>query len=226
MKAIHRQILLSHAYQLASTDSAADEEIDPENAYLWRHSRARLDAEEIRDSLLADAQLLDRSPSGVFPFPPQSEWNWEDQNHFAPDFSKYESDRRTVYMMTMRSVRLTYFTLFDGPNTNASTETRTSSLTPLQALYFMNGDLPKRCAASLTSHLLGNGASEKAGMEQAFLIIYGRPPSPQETERITAFLRSAADAYATHGGTAESKQKAFAEFIGALFASNEFMFVE
>ena len=175
VKTIQREILLSHAYQLSAADSAADEEIDPDNAFVWRHSRTRLDAEEIRDSLLADAQLLDRSPAPMHPFPPQAEWNWEDQNHFAPDMSKYETDRRTVYMMIQRSVRLTYFTLFDGPNTNVSTEQRTSSLTPLQALYFMNGDLPKRCAASLVEHL--PSAADKADIEQAFMTLYGRPPT-------------------------------------------------
>jgi len=226
IKAIQREILLSHAYQLSAADSPANEEIDPDNAFVWRHSRTRLDAEEIRDSLLADAQLLDRTPGGMHPFPPQAEWNWEDQNHFSPDMSKYESDRRSVYMMIQRTVRLTYFTLFDGPNTNVSTEQRSSSLTPLQALYFMNGDLPKRCAASLVKHLPSSPASDKA-IEQAFLILYGRPPSAPEIERSASFLRTASDAYATHGiAAADARQKALEEFVRALFATNEFMFVD
>jgi hypothetical protein len=227
VKAIHREILLSHAYQLSSSDSSANQEVDPENTLVWRHSRTRLDAEEIRDSLLADAQLLDRTPAGMHPFPPQAEWNWEDQNHFSPDMSKYETDRRTVYMMIQRSVRLTYFTLFDGPNTNISTEQRSSSLTPLQALYFMNGDLPKRCAASLVEHLPSSSAADKADIEQAFMILYGRPPTAPEIERSTSFLRTASDAYATHGiAAADARKKALDEFVRALFATNEFMFVD
>jgi mono/diheme cytochrome c family protein len=226
IKAIQREILLSHTYQLSSAASAADEEIDPENAFLWRHSRTRLDAEEIRDSLLADAQLLDRTPAPMHPFPPQAEWNWEDQNHFSPDMAKYETDRRTVYMMIMRSVRPVYFTLFDGPNTNVSTEQRTSSLTPLQALYFMNGDLPKRCSTSLVRNLPA-GATDKAVIEQVFSILYGRPPTTQEIERSTGFLRNASDSYATHGASAaESRQKALEELVRALFATNEFMFID
>jgi mono/diheme cytochrome c family protein len=227
IKAIQREILLSHAYQLSAADSSANEEIDPENAFVWRHSRTRLDAEAIRDSLLADAQLLDRTPGGTHPFPPQAEWNWEDQNHFSPDMSQYETDRRTVYMMIQRSVRLTYFTLFDGPNTNVSTEQRGSSLTPLQALYFMNGDLPKRCATSLVEHLPSGPAADKADIEQAFLILYGRPPTAPEIERSSSFLRTAADAYATHGSAAaDARKKALDEFVRALFATNEFMFVD
>ena len=225
LKALHKEILLSHAYVLSSADSPANEEIDPDNAYIWRHSRSRLDAEEIRDSLLAVSQLLDRSPAGPHPFPPQSEWNWEDQNHFAPELAKYETDRRTVYMMIQRSVRLPYFTLFDGPNNNVSTEQRNNSLTPLQALYFMNADFPRRCAKNLASILLAGGPSEKEIVQQAFLTVYGRPPVPAESERAGAFLRKTADAYSTHGVNAV-QPVTLEELLKALFASNEFMFVE
>jgi hypothetical protein len=227
IKAMHREILLSHAYRLSSASSKTNEEIDPENAYIWRHSRARLDAEQIRDSLLAAAQLLDRSPAGMHPFPPQHEWNWEDQNHFAPDMSKYDNDRRTVYTMIQRSVRPTFFTLFDGPNTNVSTEQRTNSLTPLQALYFMNGDLPKRCAASLAAHLLSSGSPERTNIDRAFLIVYGRPAKPEENDRVANFLHSVKDAYSAYGTPSQdSYRKSFGDFLQSMFASNEFMFIE
>jgi mono/diheme cytochrome c family protein len=227
VRAIHKEILQSHAYRLSSAGSPRNEEIDPENAYIWQHSRVRLDAEQIRDSLLATSQLLDRTQGAAHPFPPQSEWNWEDQNHFSPVMAKYETNRRTVYMMIQRTVRLPYFTLFDGPNTNVSTEQRGSSLTPLQALYFMNGDFPKKCATALTGHLFANSPSEKANVEQTFLLVYGRPPGAPEMERTAGFLRAATDSYITHGASsADSRQKAFEDFVKALFASNEFMFVE
>jgi mono/diheme cytochrome c family protein len=225
LKALHKEILLSHAYMLSSADSAANEEIDPDNTYIWRHSRNRLDAEEVRDSLLAVSQLLDRSPAGPHPFPPQAEWNWEDQNHFAPDMTNYETDRRTVYMMIPRTVRLPYFTLFDGPNTNVSTEQRSSSLTPLQALYFMNADFPRRCARNLAAILLATEDSEKDRIEQAFWTVYGRPPVPAEAEGAAGFLHKTADAYSTHGVSAV-QPVALEELLKALFASIEFMFVE
>jgi mono/diheme cytochrome c family protein len=146
IKSLHKEILLSHAYRLSSADSPANQEADPDNTLIWRHSRVRLDAEEIRDSLLADSQLLDRSPAGPHPFPPEHTWNYEQQNIFTPNPADYETDRRTVYMMIQRTVRSPYFTLFDGPNINMSTDQRGASLTPLQALYFMNAPFPKRCA--------------------------------------------------------------------------------
>jgi mono/diheme cytochrome c family protein len=227
VKKLHKEILLSHAYRLSSADSPANEEVDPDNAYIWRHSRVRLDAEEIRDTLLAESQLLDRSSSGPFPFPPQSEWNWEDQNHFAPDMSKYESDRRTVYMMVQRDVRPAYFTLFDGPNVNASTEQRTSSLTPLQALYFLNAPFPARCAANLASLLLKSATAPKEGVQQAFLTVFGRLATQPELERSVNFLHTAADSYRMHGAKeADPQQLTFGDFLKAMFASNEFMFIE
>ena len=88
LKAMQREILLSHTYRLSSENIAANEEIDPDAVYLWRHNASRLDAEEIRDTLLADSGLLDRTAAKPHPFPPQSEWNWEEQNPFTPDAGK------------------------------------------------------------------------------------------------------------------------------------------
>ncbi|MBV9503717.1 MAG: PSD1 domain-containing protein [Acidobacteriia bacterium] len=227
IKSLHKQILLSHAYRLSSAGSSLNEEVDPDNAYIWRHSRVRLDAEEIRDTLLADSQLLDRSPAGPFPFPPQAEWNWEDQNHFVPDWPKYETDRRTVYTMVQRDVRPAYFTLFDGPNVNASTEQRSSSLTPLQALYFLNAPFPARCASNLAALLAKSNPEQREMARQAFLVVYGRPATQAELDQSLAFLRNVTDAYRTHGAKdGPVEQSAFADFLRAMFASNEFMFIE
>ncbi len=227
IKALHREILLSHAYRLSSADSKANEEIDPDNALIWRHSRVRLDAEEIRDSLLADSRLLDRSATKEHPFPPEHQWNYEQQNMFSPNFADYENDKRTVYGMIQRTVRSQYFTLFDGPNVNVSTDQRGASLTPLQALYFLNAPFPKRCAANLAAKMLAGGAPEKENVQAAFVTIYGRPASPPESDRSLAFLHSAAELFSTHGASESTpKQKAFEDFLKALFASNEFMFID
>ncbi len=227
IKTLHREILLSHAYRLSSADAPANQEADPDNTLIWRHSRVRLDAEEIRDSMLADSQLLDHSPAPPHPFPAESTWNYEQQNIFTPNPADYETDRRTVYMMIQRTVRSPYFTLFDGPNINMSTDQRGASLTPLQALYFMNAPFPKRCAANLASKMLAGAAPLQDTVLQAFLTIYGRPPSSEEASRSIGFLTSAAESYTSHNvKDSTPQQKAFEEFLKALFASNEFMFIE
>jgi len=227
IKAIQREILLSHAYRLSSADSPANETVDPDNSYIWRHSRSRMDAEQTRDTLLMESGLIDTTPAGQHPFPPAYIWNWEDQNQFAPDMKDYENDRRTVYMMVPRSTRLQYFNLFDGPNTNVSTERRSSSLTPLQALYFMNAPFPRRAATALASRLLENKSPEKENLEKAFEIVFGRSATPAELERSATLIHGATDLYATKGvkqGTPQ--QNAWSDLIQAMFASNEFMFIE
>jgi len=204
----------------------------------------RLDAEEVRASLLADAQLLDKSPGGAHPFPPESEWNWEEQNPFTPKLANYENDRRTVYMMVQRSVKHPYMTLFDGADANASTAERNSSLTPLQALYFLNASFPKRCSDHLAELLdegkasggvkteqvsatSGGGSDEKSELDRAFLIVYGRLPDKAEQEQSLQFVGDVSAKYLTSGADpAKARQQAMSHLIQAMFSSNEFMFIE
>jgi len=134
------------SYQLSSLDSEADEKADPDNIALWRHSPARMDAEEIRDTMLATSGMLDTSPAGGHPFPKEAEWNYSSH---APFHAVYETNSRTLYVMTQRSRRHPYLGLFDGPDSTTSVGTRDSSITPLQSLYFLNGDFPKQCSENL-----------------------------------------------------------------------------
>jgi hypothetical protein len=122
-------------------------------------------------------------------------------------------------------VKLQYFTLFDGANSSVSTEQRSSSLTPLQSLYFLNGAFPQRCASQLANNLLKDAPTDNDRISQAFQIIYGRSPSAAESARSITFLRNATGVYALNGDKQDS-QLALTEFLKAMFASNEFMFIE
>jgi len=225
IKKMHREILLSHAYQLSTEDNAADAEIDGENDYFWHHLRTRLDAEEVRDSMLADSGLLDRSTAGMHPFPPQSKWNWEEQAPFIADLSAYETDRRSVYMMIQRRVRNPYMLLFDGADTHASTDKRGQSLTPLQALYFMNSAFPRRCADAMVKTVAA--PTQKQSIENAFAIIYSRSVAKDELDEVESMLQKSSKVYQAHGETKEAAEaKAMSHFIRAMYSSNEFMFVE
>ena len=238
IKAMQREILLSHAYRLSTASTPGNDDIDPDNLYLWRHNRVRLDAEEIRDSLLADSQLLDRTLAGPHPFPPQSEWNWEEQNPFVPDLPRYENDHRTVYTLVQRSVKHPYMTLFDGADANASTEQRSSSLTPLQALYFLNSSFPKRCADNLARQLSSTLPATPAALpvgrqgqpdlvDEAFQAVYSRPPAPAERIQSEQFLAQMSARLAARGASpADARRDALSHLLQAMFASNEFMFVE
>jgi hypothetical protein len=234
IKQIQREILLSHTYRLASTNNPANEQADPENAYLWQHSRKRLDAEEVRDSLLATSNTLDRTPGAEQPFPALSEWNWSQHRPFN---AVYETNKRTVYVMTQRTKRHPYLGLFDGPDTNGSTATRAASVTPLQALYFMNASFPKTCATSLANALpavpavqrasTANVIPERQQIKATFEIIFNRDPDNEEIQHSADFLHKSASLFAAHGDTSEAAQKkALAKWIEVLYASNEFIFLD
>jgi len=135
IKQLHRLIVESKTYRLSSNLDEKNARLDPGNRLLWRHDRQRLDAESIRDSMLLVAGNLDRGRPNAHPFPPINKWVWTQHNAFK---ERYDTTHRSVYLMTQRLLRLPLLATFDGPDTNTSTETRTQSTVPLQALYLMN----------------------------------------------------------------------------------------
>ena len=85
--------------------------------------------------MLAVSGRLDRSRPGRHPFPPIEAWHWTQHDAFK---AVYPSDHRSVYLMTQRLVKHPFLAIFDGPDTNVSTDVRSRSTVPLQALYFLN----------------------------------------------------------------------------------------
>ena len=119
IKTIHREILLSQTYQLSSDLDPHDAALDPDDRWLWRFPRQRLDAESIRDAMLAVAGNLDENRPGLHPFPPIETWHWTQHDAFK---AVYPSNHAAVYLMTQRLVKHPYLAIFDGPDTNVSTE--------------------------------------------------------------------------------------------------------
>jgi hypothetical protein len=134
-KSLHKLILDSRAYQLASTDDASDLEADSGNKWLWHYSRRSLDAESIRDSMLAISGRLDRSMPEGHPFPAVNTWGF---SIHAPFKANYESSHRSVYLMVQRQQKHPFLSLFDGADPNVSTASRFTTTTPTQALFLMN----------------------------------------------------------------------------------------
>src|SRR5262249_49549671 len=121
VKAVHRLIMNSAVYQQSSEDQPANQRLDPANRYLWHYARQRLDAESIRDGMLSVSDELDLSRPGPHPFPPPEKWTW---TQHAPFKECYDSKHRSVYLMTQRLQKHPFLALFDGPDTNNSTESR------------------------------------------------------------------------------------------------------
>src|SRR5262249_6404849 len=158
----HRLILLSRTYQQSSGDNAANTKLDASNEYLWRFDRRRLDAESIRDTLLAVGGNLDRTPGGAHPFPAMNTWDFTQHKPFQ---AVYDTTRRSVYVMQQRSQRHPFFALFDGADTNASTDRRITSTTPLQALYLMNDPLVHAQAKAFAARVLTEGKDDATRIE-------------------------------------------------------------
>jgi hypothetical protein len=224
IKALHRDILLSKTYRLASTADAASAAVDPGNRWYWRHDRQRLDAEETRDALLAVAGTLDRHRPGPHPFPPVEKWGWTQHNAFK---DAYPSRHRSVYVMTQRLQRHPFLGLFDGPDANTSTEQRTSSTVPPQALFLLNNPFVAEQAEALARRLLVETPDTDPCIERAVQLAWGRPPACTERERCARFIDDCRARLTREGVAAELREfQVRSAFARVLFCSNEFAYLD
>lgn len=176
MKAMHREIMLSAAYQLAYERSEANSAADPDNRLVWRANFRRLEIEALRDSLLFVTGTLDERLGG----PPQ-------------ELPRANNKKRTIYGRAARSP-YNLLTLFDYPDPNITSEQREVTNVPLQNLFFMNSDLVQRQADALLARLGPEGSSEQestARIQRAYRILFQREATPSEVQRGLQFLTKA-----------------------------------
>lgn len=223
LKWLHRLILSSATYQLASATDQPAAEADPDNTLLWRFNRRRLSAEEIRDSLLLLGGGLDRTPGRAHPFPPVESWAFSQHRPFN---DVYDTPKRSIYLMTPRLSRHPLLALFDGADPNATTPERDATTVPTQALFWMNAPLVHEQALGLAEQLLGEPEPE-ARVELAYRRVFGRRPTAAEANRAGGYLAECEVVLAAAGLPAEQRtRQAWASFARTLFASNEFLFVD
>jgi hypothetical protein len=224
IKSIHREILLSRVYRLSTQASSAAASTDPDNRLLWRHTRRRLEAESIRDAMLAVSGQLDLQMAGQHPFPPIEAWGWTQHDAFK---ALYPTDRRSVYLMTQRLMRHPFLALFDSPDTNVSTDLRSNATVPLQALYLMNNPFIEETAQAFAKRLLSSAPTDDARIATAYQTAWSRLPEHHERERAARFLhqyRSAAQATSTP--VAQANQLAWTSLAKILLTANEFLYVD
>jgi hypothetical protein len=224
VKAMHRLIMLSETYQLASAENAANHQIDADNNFLWRFNRQRLDAESLRDSLLTISGELEPGPSGPPPFPHMGTWMFMQHGPFN---AVYPSKRRSVYLMTQRIQRHPYLAMFDGADAAISTAVRPQTITPIQALFFVNSELVHETADVWAKQLIASEPNEQRRLERAYRTALGRPASKKELTRARQYIADARKTLETSGPpNAEQELRAFASYLRALLAGNEFLFVD
>ena len=210
IKTMHRLIMNSDAYHRSSAIS--ENSIDVDNRYLGRFARRRLNAEEIRDSLLWISGALDTSPAEAHPFPPEANWTFTQHNPFS---AIYDTNRRSAYLMVARQRRDPYLAAFDGADPNASTAVRPTTTVPTQALYFMNAPLLHTQAAGFAKRIMVV-VDERERVETAFRLAYQREPTTDEQKHVSAFLTK-------YPGNEEEK---WAAYTRVLLASNEFLYLD
>ena len=233
IKQMHQLIMNSQTYHLSSTSAPIQPSslnlhpstIDPNNELHWRFSRHRLDAESLRDALLMISGELDTSMMNEpHPFPPVDKWQFTQHHPFR---DSYESNRRSVYLMTARLNAKPFFTTFDGADRNASTALRDSSVTTVQSLYLMNDEFVHQRGSAFADRILREGESDDERLQLAFDLVVGRPPTDEERSTTGEFfgqLREQLAACGTPKG--ELERECWSGLARALFRTNEFLYVD
>jgi mono/diheme cytochrome c family protein len=224
IKKLHKRIMLSATYRLSAAHDAAAAVADPDNRLLWRANVRRLEAEAIRDALLAVAGLLDRTAGG----PALTQVKNRDYlfDHTSKDKTTYASDRRSLYLPVVRNNLYDVFQLFDAPDAAVPTGDRATTTVPTQALFFMNSDLAGRAADALAGRLLARPGLDDAGrVRLLFELAYGRPPTDREVTRVAAGVAAFEAEFTTEADPAKRRRKAWATACQAVLAGNEFIHV-
>jgi hypothetical protein len=207
LKPLHRLMMTSAAYRQSAAHDADRARIDPDNLLLWRRSRKRLEAEAIRDSMLAASGKLDRTM-------------------FGPGSLDEGSLRRSIYFTTKRSQLMPLMMLFDAPDSlQGQAERPTTTIAP-QALALMNNAQVRAFALALAQRLRSaDDAAVEPCVRGAYAAALGRAPDEAELADALAFVPGQAESY-RQAGKPNAEELALADFCQALFALNEFVYAE
>jgi hypothetical protein len=224
VKAMHRLIMLSQAYQMSSDDNPQNAAGDANNDLLWRCNRQRLDAEEIRDAMLAVSGGLDKSMDGGQPFPPEKDWHYTQHQPFV---AVYESNHRGIYLMQQRIKKQPFLEVFDGADPNATTGVRPISTTPLQALFMLNDRFAHEQADKFAVRIALANPDETKRIDYAYRLAFGRPATSDEIKTGHDYLQACAVALKeTKLPPDQQPRAALASYARVLLSSDEFIFID
>jgi len=212
LKHLHRMIVLSNTYRQASRFSADAAKIDSDNRYLWRMNRLRLDAEQVRDSVLAVSGQLDLKMGG----PGFELFRYKDDHspiYDHDDLAKINDPatfRRTVYRFTVRSVPNPFLDCLDSADPNLNTPVRNTTLTALQALALLNDPFMVKQSEYWAERLRRISDEPEKQIEAAYRLAFGRMPTAEEKAALIENVKK-------HG---------LANACRVLLNANEFVFVD
>lgn len=224
MKKLHRRLLLSNTYQMSSANNAKALVSDPDNRLLWRMNLQRLDAESFRDAMLAVAGKLDTKMGGTLLMTGDNDYVTNDQSGNA---AQYDKPRRSVYLPVIRNALFDMFQAFDFGDPSSPHAKRASTTVAPQALYVLNSPFALDVSQAFANALLAQSSvSDAERVKQAYLKAFGRPPSPAESERATAYIAKYSARLAPMEPDSDKRRKmAWKSFCQILFGSNEFIYL-
>jgi hypothetical protein len=228
IKDMQRLIMQSSAYRMSTQFDERATAADPENLLYWRFERRRLEAEEVRDALLAISGRLDLALGGTT-------ISLREREYVTGTGSRkttYSSLRRTVYLPILRSAVYDVLQAFDFADPSTLEGNRASTTVAPQALFMMNGELVTESVAALAKSLLDrNEPDDTARVQVAYAAVLGRRAEQHEIERalrlIDAVERQLTTAPSGSDNTPiRTREAAWQSLCRVLLASNEFIFVE
>jgi len=207
MKQLHRLIVTSATYRQSSANRAEAAKLDNDNRLLWRMNRSRLDAESLRDSVLAAAGKLDLAEGG----PAVRMFYFKDDHSPVYDYSRFDPDapgahRRSIYRFIVRSVPDPFMDRMDCPDPSVFTPKRSTTLTAIQALANLNDPFIVR----MSEHLAERVRNGPDPLSAAFRFTLGRAPPAAERALLEPYLQ----------------KNGLENYCRLLFNSNEFLFVD
>jgi Protein of unknown function (DUF1549)/Protein of unknown function (DUF1553)/Planctomycete cytochrome C len=207
LKPIHKLIMTSAVYRQSSRIDPNKDAIDPENALCGRWSRRRLEAEVVRDAMLAVSGRLD-------------------ERMFGPGTLDERMTRRSIYFTVKRSKLIPMMTLFDAPDALQPVAVRPSTTVAPQSLLIMNSPIARDWALGLARRIAPKpGGSFGDAARSAYAITLGRPPTDEECGDATAFMKQQADVYKA-AGHGDGVEPALTDFSIVMMGLNEFLYVE
>ena len=248
MKKLHKLIMTSAVYRQSSKREAMRDTFDPDNQLLGRFPLRRLDAESVRDSILAVSGKLSLKAFGP-PVPVKEDevgqivvgMTQTDGNGIKQDvpLPNGEAFRRSIYIQSRRSQKLGLLDTFDGANSEPNCEMRDSSTGAPQSLLLLNSDFIARQAEFFAERIQKEGGQDSRGqIALAWKLAYQQTPTASEVQEAVAFLKAAREAFqAKAPKTPHNKksklpeppdphQQALASFCQALLCSNRFLYID
>ena len=215
VKKIHRLILLSNTYQQSSDVSEVAKEKDPDGRLLERFPRRRLNAEEIRDSMLKVSGLLNSKTGGTPVMVPIDKGLVDalyKPAQWVPAKDKSEYNRRSIYLIAKRNLPLPFMQVFDSPDMQVSCPRRESSTHAPQALEMLNGTIANEQAKAFAERLAREAGSDpRRQIDLAYKLVAGRAPKPNEMQIAQQYLKG---------------QGSREQFALAMFNLNSFLYVK